>query len=387
MTLGFLIGQATYMQRRGFEVIAVSSPGEDLDRFSRSERVETYGVEMARRITPWQDVLAVYRIYQHFRHLKPRIVHGHTPKGGLLAMIAGWLARVPVRIYHIHGFPFMTANGARRALLRWTEWISCRLAHRVLCDSRSVRQVAITEHMCPSTKITVLVNGTINGIDAVQRFNPAAWSDKRNDIRHRHSIPLDATVIGLFGRLVRDKGVIELIEAWKVLRDENPALHLLLVGCFESHNVLPADIVSAIHTDPRIHLTGWEQCTPPFYAAIDVVAVPTHREGFSTIVLEAAAMGLPVVATRIPGCVDGIVDGVTGTLIPPGDSGALARALKTYLDDPRLRAAHGAAGRPRVVRDFAQEDIWKALYGEYIGMLKSKDLSIPAIRQPQGGIT
>jgi glycosyltransferase involved in cell wall biosynthesis len=384
-TLGFLAGQAGYMRSRGFDTHAISSPGALLWRFAEGEGVQVYAVDMPRRITPLRDLAAVVRIWRRLRHLGARIVHSHTPKGGLLGMIGAWLARTPVRIYQIHGLPFMTAAGYKRTLLWWTEKVSCALAHQVLCDSDSVREVAIRSHICPAGKIKVLLGGSTNGVDGEGRFNPAQVGEgARRETRPRYEIPAEALVVGFVGRVVRDKGMLELTEAWKVLRAELPGLHLLVVGPFEPTDPVPAAVEGLLKGDCRIHLTGWVDDTPPLYAAMDLLVLPSYREGFGYAAVEAASMGLPVVATRIPGCVDAVEDGITGTLIPSRDAKALIEAIRRYLADPALRLQHGQAGRARVLRDFSRQEMWGALYGEYTRLLHEKSLPLPGVASAQG---
>jgi glycosyltransferase involved in cell wall biosynthesis len=379
-TLGFLAGQAGCMRSRSFDTHAISSPGELLWRFAEREGVEVSAVDMPRRITPIRDLGAIVRIYWRLRRLGARIVHAHTPKGGLLGMIGAWLARTPIRIYHIHGLPFMTATGYRRSLLWWTERVSCALAHQVLCVSHSVREVAIQSDTCPAGKIEVLLGGSANGVDGTGRFDPAQVGERaRQEIRSRYEIPADALVVGYVGRIVRDKGMVELTEAWKVLREELPWLHFLVVGPFEPTDPVPAAVEALLKGDPRIHLTGWVDDTPPLFAAMDLLVLPSYREGLPYAPLEAASMGLPVVATRIPGCVDAVEDGITGTLIPSRDVEALIEAIRMYVTDPALRREHGQAGRERVLRDFNQQEIWAALYREYSRLLHEKSLALPGV--------
>ncbi len=367
------------MKARGIDVFALSSPGKDLEEFGRREDVPVYGVEMLRSISPLRDLVALWSIVRLIRRLRPHIVHAHTPKGGLLGMIAAWLARVPVRIYHIRGLPLMTASGPRRTLLKWTERIACALANRVLCVSHSVREVAIAERLCPPQKIHVLLGGSGNGVDATGRFDPRNVGESaRAKTRLQYGIPDDALVVGFVGRLVRDKGIVELAEAWRILREELPDLHLLLAGPFEAEDPVPPSVEAALRQDSRVHLTGMDWNTPPLYAAMDLLVLPTYREGFPNAPLEAASMALPVVATRIPGCTDAIADGVTGTLVPPRDAASLAVALRAYLQDPERRRSHGRAGRERVLREFRRETIWEALFGEYFEMARRKQLPLAA---------
>ncbi len=377
-SLSFLSGQVGYMKGKGIDVHAVSSPGKELAAFGQREGMAVYSVEMPRRIAPLRDLVSLWRLSVILRRIRPDLVHAHTPKGGLLGTIAAWLARVPVRLYHIHGLPYMTAKGPRRWLLQWTERVSCSFAHRVLCVSRSIRDVAVTERICPCQKIEVLLAGSINGVDSQGRFNPATKGEHMmRQLRESFEIPQDAPVIGFVGRIVRDKGVVELIEAWNTLCEEYPSLHMLVVGRFEPQDPVPSDVECILRGTERIHLAGQIEDPSALYAIMDIVVLPSYREGFGLIALEAAAMALPVVATRIPGCVDAVVDGQTGSLVPPRDAWALAQAIHRYLEDPALRRRHGLAGRERMLRDFRQEVMWEALYQEYVRLLREKGFLIP----------
>jgi glycosyltransferase involved in cell wall biosynthesis len=369
-TLGFLRGQVSYVQSVGFSVHAISSPGPALGDFGLSEHVTVHGVPMTRRITPLRDLLATWRLWRLLKRIRPHVVHSHTPKGGLLGMIAAWLARTPVRVYTIHGSPLLTASGARRHLLRWTERAACTLAHRVLAVGESMRAMAIDEGLCGAGKVKVLLGGSVNGVDAAGRFRPLGES-VRLETRLKHGIRPDALVIGFVGRLVREKGLVELAGAWAMLREREPRLELLLVGPLEAEDALPADVLAQLGSDPRVHLTGPDWDTPPLFAAMDVVALPTYREGFPVVPLEAAAMELPVVATFAPGCADAVQDGVTGALVAPRNAMALAEALWRYVSDPSLRRRHGETARRRVVSDFGQEAIWQATVAEYRSLLST----------------
>ncbi|MBW3624653.1 MAG: glycosyltransferase, partial [Armatimonadetes bacterium] len=228
-------------------------------------------------------------------------------------------------------------------------------------------------------KDTVLLGGSGNGVDACGRFNPDHLDPSaRSTVRTRYDIPDDAVVIGYLGRIVRDKGLIELIEAWNALREEFPRLHLLVMGDFEPQDPVPVEVERIMREDPRIHLTGFTHDTSSHYAAMDIMTLPSYREGFPNTPLEGASMGLPVVSTRVPGCIDAVEDGVTGLLVPPQDSGALRDAFRAYLTDPDLRMRHGRAGRDRVMREFRHELIREALYKEYLLLLKSRHIPIHA---------
>jgi len=382
-SLFFLTGQVRYMKDHGFEVEAVASSGPDLARFGRQEGISTSSVQMPRRISPLGDLLALFRLVRILRRIRPVIVHGHTPKGGLLGMIAAFLAGVPVRIYSLHGLPLETARGLKRVVLRWTEKISCLLATRILPVGASLRRSGIAEGLASAAKMKVLGKGSINGVDALGRFNPIPEAlSESTTLRRTLGIPHDARVIGFVGRIVLDKGLEDLVKAWKSLREEYPDLHLLVVGAFEPQDPISKPSEELLRSDPRVHLTGNVLSMRPMYGVMQIVVLPTYREGFPTVPLEAAAMGLPVIATRVTGCVDAIVDGVTGTLVAARDPVQLRDALRTYLDDRELSLEQGRAGRARVLRDFRQEVVWESFHREYRRLLEFRQgPGAPALRR------
>lgn len=273
----------------------------------------------------------------------------------------------------------LTETGARRALLRTTERISCTLSDRVLCVSHSLREAAIREGLVTPERIRVLAGGSGNGVDARGRFDPARSPPAaRRAFRRELGIEEDAPVVGFVGRLVRDKGIVELVDAWRRVVACHPAARLVVVGDFEERDAVPDAIRRALLEDPTIRTVGFRPDIERCYSAFDVVVLPTHREGFPNVLLEAGAMALPVVATRIPGCVDAVVPGVTGTLVPPGEGVALAEALERYLSDRGLAVQHGQAARRRILEEFEPPRIWAALADVYAELLREAGRETPA---------
>ena len=288
-------------------------------------------------------------------------------------MLAARLAGVPVCVHTIHGLPLLTARGVKRWILRWAERLTCRLADQVFCVSRSIREIAVREGLCPAKKVKVLLNGSSNGIDCQRRFNPARTGQhERTSLLASLGIPPGAPVIGFVGRVVRDKGIAELAQAWTRLRAEFPTAHLVIVGPWEPQDPIPPDAENVLRRDGRVHLVDRVADTSRYYSILDVCVLPTYREGLPYAPLEAAAMEIPVVATRIAGCVDAVQDGITATLVPPGDAPALAEAVRRYLEDRGLCQRHGRAGRDWVRRTFPPQAIWEALYQEYSWLLRGK---------------
>jgi len=370
LSLHFLTGQAAVLRNAGASVHAISSPDPESAVFRDREGVPLHPIPMTRQITPVRDLLALWRVWRVLRRVRPEIVHAHTPKGGLLGMIAAWLARTPVRIHHLRGISWVNASGPRRWLGRLADRVSCLLAHRVIAVSHSTREIAIENGLCPPDKIEVLLNGSGQGVDT-RRFTPAD-APARLAARAAYGIPPDALVIGFLGRMVCDKGLAELAGAWRRLSAKEPRLQLLLGGKQDPDDAPAIALLAGLRSDPRVHYAGHEWDVPRLYAATDVVALPTYREGFSNVALEAAAMGLPIVASRVPGCTDAVLDGVTGTLVAPRDADALAVGLESYLTDAGLRERHGMAGRSRVLAEFRREAIIEAIAAGYRDLLEHR---------------
>jgi lipopolysaccharide/colanic/teichoic acid biosynthesis glycosyltransferase len=376
----FLTGQAAFMKTNDMEMHVVSSTGPELSEFRTREQVATHVVEMKRSISPLSDLAALARMVALFLRERPDIVHAHTPKASLIAMIAARAARIPCRIFHIHGLPHSTATGVTRLLLRWGTKVPALLATRIFCVSRSAAAMAVAEGMCTSKKLTVIGGGSSNGVRASDVFCPESYEKTTRETLL--GIPMDALVIGYAGRLVKDKGVADLHRCWTTIREEIPNSYLLIAGEPEARDALPEAVLASLRSDPRVKMLGQCGDMPRFYACLDLFVLPTYREGLPTVILESAAMAVPVVASRCVGCVDAVVDGVTGTLVAAGDHRALTVAIGHYLKNPDLRREHGLNARRRVLRDFRPEDIWQATLEQYrlASALSRRPLHSPSAR-------
>ncbi len=363
----FLEGQNAYMQARGFELHSITSPGPYLDRLVARDGVIPHPVAIERTIAPFRDLVSLFRLIAMLRRVRPTVVHLSSPKGALLGSIASWIARVPVRIYFVRGLRTEAEQGLRRALFRRIEWLTARLCHQTICVAPSLLEFARAEGILGPNEGMILAHGMSNGVDS-DRFEPDSVSAA--------DLPPDWSgeellVIGFVGRVARDKGLHELYEAWTTLREEFSEARLLIVGPWEETDPVAPEVRAGLESDPRVLLAGRQADVAPYYKRMSVFAFPSHgTEGFPNSPMEAAAMGLPVVASRVVGCVDAVVDGVTGTIVPVRDSAALTDALRKYLADPELRRDQGLAGRDRVRRDFRREPIWEALYQVYCHQLQ-----------------
>jgi len=378
MSCVFYRGALRYLRDSGFSTTMASAPGKLLNEVSCSEGAASVAIPMEREIRSFEDLVSLWRLYRAMRTARPEVVDVSTPKAGLLGSVAAVLARVPCRVYTMRGLRLETAAGLKRALLWATEWIACRCSHRVVCVSPSLRARAIGFNLVSPGKATVLEKGS-GGVDA-RRFSSAERSLRETEnLRTMLGIPTGAPVLGYVGRLVKDKGIRELVEAYQRLHATYPELRLLLVGDFEPGDPVEPEVRRYIEAGPAIIRPGFVSDTAPYYRLMDVLALPTHREGFPGVPLEGQASGVPVVTTTATGAVDSILDGVTGLLVPVGDANALANAVGKLLADPALRVRMGNAGRMRVERDFRLEVIWSAMADLYRDLMEEK-IDPPQVR-------
>lgn len=380
VTLNFFHGQIGYLKSCEFDVKAISSPGSQLREAGRREGIDVYPVNMQRSISPFRDLVSLWHLWRLLRQLRPDIVHSHTPKAILLGTIAARFAKIKVVLLTIHGLRQMTKTGISRRLLDLSTWLSCNLADRVLCVSFSIRDFVIANGLCAAEKTTVLGQGSVMGVEAENVFSPSKLeANVRETVRAEYGIPRDAPIIGFVGRIVVDKGMHELTSAWRSLREKYPDLHMLLVGEFDSTDPLSPEVEKILRSDDRVHLPGHRRDVARQLAAMDVFVMPSYREGFGMTNIEAAAMAIPVVSTRIPGCIDSVQDGVTGTLVSPANAGELEAAIRNYLDDRLLCKKHGKAGRERVLRDFRPDTLQESLREMYIKLAIEKGLELRAV--------
>lgn len=360
-----LEGQLSYMNQE-YEVTAVSAEKERLERYGRDNGVNTFWVEMTRAITPLMDARAVWKLYNYFKKEKPLIVHTHTPKAGIVGMLAAKLAGVPLRLHTVAGLPLMETSGNKRKLLNFVEKLTYSLATKIYPNSRGLRDIILNDGFAPEEKLKVLGKGSSNGIDTAY-FDPSAFvKEDKQKIRQELKIPEKDLVFIFIGRLVSEKGINELVVAFKRLQERKPELSLLLVGPFEKElDPLSEESMQTIEEHPKIFTTGYQADVRPYFAVSDLLAFPSYREGFPNVVMQAGAMGLASIVSNINGCNEIIVEGKNGMIIPVKDEGALFIAMQLIAqnDDYRIRLASNS--REEICKYYERKEFWQILLKEY----------------------
>ncbi len=358
----FLGEQLIYFTEKGNEEYIACSPSEDLPRYANLYKFRYTEVEITRQISLVKDVKAIYHIWKFIKQNKIDIVVGHTPKGGMCAMIASFLAGTQRRIYFRHGLVYETSHGIKRFILKSVDRITSLLATRIVCVSKSVAQKSIEDGLNKANKQVILNRGTCNGID-VNRFDPSHINPStRAQLLAKYNITPNQFVIGYVGRLVRDKGIKELVDAFEIVHQKYPQTRLLLIGMLEKRDALDADTVQKINTHPGITCTGRiaNEEIQNFYSLMNIFVLPSYREGFPTSVLEASAMKLPVLTTRATGCIESIIDHQTGLFINH-DAQDIANHMIELIQDKDLYHHLAESGREFVIQNFTPELIWQAI--------------------------
>jgi glycosyltransferase involved in cell wall biosynthesis len=359
-----LTGRLRALREAGFRVTLVSSPGELLERTAAREGVESMAIPMRREISLLADIVSLARLWWLLLRLRPDMTEFSTPKAGLLGTAAALLAGVPKRIYMLRGLKVEGTTGIKRRILLAAERVASACAQVVLCNSHSMLDEALALGIAPAAKLEMLGDGSSNGVN-VERFSPG-----ESNVREKLGIPREAPVVGFVGRLTCDKGLPELLEAFDTILKTETEARLLLVGWFDAaEDALCPCLRARIEDHPRIHCTGFVADTAPYYRAMDLMVLPTWREGFPNVVLEAAASCIPVITTISTGSRDSVVPEVTGLLIPPGYPEAISEAVLKLLRDPARRRRMGQAGRAWVVKHYANERVLRLITGFYQSLL------------------
>ena len=360
MSVGFFEPMVKDLQQKGYEVVSMSSPGPELEHL-RELGVKAIEVPMERRMSPTKDLKSLWGLIKVFRQERPYMVHSMTPKAGLLCMMAAWLTRVPRRIHTFTGLVWPTATGLSRKVLMLTDWLTCAFATHIIPEGEGVKN-DLQQHITRKP-MKVLGYGNVRGVD-MQRFSrrPEVMA-MADEIRKE-----DVFTFLFVGRIVGDKGMNELMQAFKQLQTECSNVRLLLVGRFEENlDPLKPETMEEIKDNPSIEHVGAKYGDEllAYYAASDCFVFPSYREGFPNTVMEAGAMELPCIGTDINGSLEIIVDGKNGVIIPSKDVDALYRAMKAMATNKTQTAHYASQARQMIADRFEQSFVRQCLYEFY----------------------
>lgn len=362
ISLNILIeGQLRFLSKY-YEVIGVSSPGIELDEVCKREGVRTIAVPMNRKISLFKDFVSLMNLLVLFYKEKPYIVHSITPKAGLLSMVAAKLAGVPIRIHTFTGLIFPTATGFKRKVLMLMDKLLAWCATEIIPEGEGVKK-DLLYYGITKKKIQILGNGNVNGID-LAHFSLDSIHKSRSQIRQSVGFALEDFVFVFVGRVVRDKGINELIVAFKEMGDNR--IKLLLVGNLEQAlDPVSDETIEEINNNPRINFVGFQPDIREYLFASDAFVFPSYREGFPNVVMQAGAMGLPAIVTDINGSNEIIINERNGLIISVRDSKSLALAMKMMVEDGKLRNRLSANARYLIETRYKQKLVWEELLKKY----------------------
>lgn len=349
-----------------YDIVVVSSPGDEMSLIEKREGVRCVSVPMKRHIAPFKDLKSLWRLIKVFKKEKPDMVHSITPKAGLLSMMASWVCRVPVRLHTFTGLVFPTSSGLKKHILMFTDRVTCACATHIVPEGEGVRSDLI-KHNITRKPLKVLGYGNIRGID-LKYFDP---TDPKV-ISEAAEIRRDGIFTFIFiGRIVGDKGINELVEAFERLKKEIQAIRLLLIGRYETElDPISPKTHETIKSDDSIEAVGLQKDVRPWLLASDALVFPSYREGFPNVVIEAGAMGLPSIVTDINGSREIIIEGENGTIIPVRDTDSLYNAMKQMVIDKETRQRMASKSRKLVEERFEQSYVRKCLKDYYRQILR-----------------
>ncbi len=358
-----LEGQLAYFKQLGYDTYLLAPDHVRTREFCRAEGCKLLPTPIERDISFWKDIRSTMVVIRHFLRIKPDIVNVGTPKMGLIGMLAAAFTRVPTRIYTCRGFRFEHERGGKKQLLMMMEKLASLCSQHIICISPSVRQLGIDMRVFPAKKTVVIGQGSSNGLD-LTRFHPSKV-DTTEKTMLREALKIDGTfVYGFVGRLVDRKGIQELYNAFLRLYALYPFVRLLVVGPVEAKQIANPELISNMEAHPSILMMGFQRDVPLYLSVMDVFVLPAWWEGFGNVLVQAAAMGLPIISTNATGCKDAVSDGYNGILVAPKSEEALFKAMEMLYLDEQLRLKYGTNGLTWVQR-FDSQTIWKGMADLY----------------------
>ncbi|MEO5979868.1 MAG: glycosyltransferase family 4 protein [Chryseolinea sp.] len=366
-----LKGQFRYMIDQGYEVITVSAEGSGAEDV-KAEGAQHIAIPFTRKITPIQDLVCLFKLIDVIKEIRPDIIHTHTPKAGLLGMLAGRICNVPVRMHTVAGLPLMEAKGFKRRILEFTERLTYSAAHRVYPNSKGLEDYMIREFQLDPQKVGIIGKGSSNGIDTTYFSSTPELIIEARSIRNKYNVRQHDIVFGFIGRVVRDKGIVELVSAFKRLRDnlnrqdDSKSYYLLIVGPFEELlDPLPSDVMTFLKEDPNVILPGFQKDVRPWLMASDIFVFPSYREGFPNVVMQASLLEVPSIVSDINGCNEIIEDGVRGLIVSVKNVDQLLNTMQTLAGDSSMRKKYAMAAKTFVENNYDRNVVWSEIRKEY----------------------
>ncbi len=366
----FLKGQVAFLVKNGFEVIIISGPGEEISMLAKRENARLFTLDFTKRISPFSDLVQLFRIMRIIRLEQPDIINAGNPKSGFLIMLASWITGNKNRLFTLHGLLSDTKHGLVRSLITATERISCGIAKKVIVVSPTLKTHAENRKILTPGKGHVIGNGSCNGIDLHSFSHNSTTADSAAQLKNGLGLTGNNIVIGFVGRLSKDKGIEILFDAFNELTKEYPTLRLVIAGPLVEENPFSKHLLSQLYHDENVMYTGKLYDVTPVYAILDILILPSLREGFPNVLIEAAAMEVAVVASDIPGCRDALNPGINGEFFEKGNPKALVTVLKKLIDNKELRQQYGQNGRKFVSENFINQKIWSGQLDLYKKMLR-----------------
>ena len=364
ISLDKLLGKQLSFMNQFYNVTAISADKKELERVATKYGVKNHHIEMTRTISPVDDLKAVWKLYQFLRKEKPEMVHSHTPKAGIVGMMAAFFAGVPYRFHTVAGLPLLEVAGTKRKVLNFVEKLTYSFATKVYPNSFGLKDIILDQNFCASEKLQVIANGSSNGIDTTYFDTTHFTADDNIALRKQLKIEPSDFVFIFVGRLVGDKGMNELIAAFKSLA--LPKVKLLLVGPFETElDALQTETLQEIDQNPNIITVGFQPDVRPYFALANALVFPSYREGFPNVVLQAGAMGLPSIVTNINGCNEIIQNHQNGLIIPVKDANALENSMRHLVEDEVLYQSLKQEARQKIVNKYEQQVVWQAILAAY----------------------
>lgn len=368
-----LEGQLEYMSMY-FDVFAVSSPTEDfLKRLSERENVSTYAISMKRGISPIKDLIAIYKMCRYIAKIKPDIVHTHTPKAGLVGIIAARLMQVPVRLHTVAGLPLETRQGFKKKLLLLVEKIIYKNTTKVYPNSRGLYKFILENNLAKERKLKIIGKGSSNGINLEVFTENAHLISISEDLKIKHKISSSDFVFLFIGRIVRDKGIEELLLAFDNLSSTQPNTKLVILGRMEPDlDPISKNALDILDSNKDIILPGYQKDIRPYLSMSDAFVFPTYREGLPNVLLQAQSFSMPCVVTRVNGNTDIVEEGVNGVFVDRGNSKELLNAMLLVRNNHELRDRISNNARKVIEKNYDQKYLWKELLSEYQSFLGKK---------------